>query len=1049
AANAKLEITSGNLTQTSGAIISSSTLEIIVTGAVTLNEANTITTLAADVNGSGNAIQFTDANGLSVGTAGSTKGVITVNGAITLTATTGDLTVTNDVSGSDVSASTSTINLNTGADDATVIINDSADVNVTGSGSITITSDNMDIGGTLTSAVATGSVNLKSTEALDAIDLGSTANTSNDTLQLSNTELNFITALVLRIGDTDAGAILVTSPISLAVGKVPTLTLFSDKGVTQEANDTITVTNLRIDVDETVSLTQNNDVAKLSGNIADAAKTFTFTDNDTLAIGTVDTTVGISTNGSNIKISLNGGILSQASSGSDGLITGSGLELIAPDGIDLRQANDIDTLAATVASDTKTIQFTDSDGYTVGTVGVLKGVRANNGTVTLVANDGNIIVDNTTEANDVDAGTSSIVIRSQGDDDTINIVSSANVNADTSVTITADKIDIDGTITTSSSTGIVTLRPEQNTDSDDSIDLGSSTDAVADKVEISMAEINRITADVVRIGSSVTKTIFITQDFTPTDTTLNVTMISDKGIDQTTAGKKIIVNGLKVDVDEETLLTVATNDVNTLTVLVSDISAAFTFTDTDDLAINTVDRSTGAQSDITTNGGKVTLNTGDHLTSAATTGDIVATVTTTPSSVVSGAVDINVGGTGDVTLSGNIVTTGTDRAGGTAGAGGQVDIDTNDGFITVTNITSTGGAGTPGGSAATINITSADASTDETNSITIGTLTALGGDGGTGTATTVTLNSDGAIIDGNGGTQNVVADKLVADAVNGVGSGNSLETTIVTLDVDNTGTGTSGNIEITEFNDIIVNKINQDSTGSVTLTAGGTITVAASQSGVIATTGTVTLAATTSSTISDEVTTTGGKIKITAGTTITTASTAGTITSTGVNSTTAPTAGGEILISSTGAGSITLGGAVTANGGNHTNSGNGANGGIITISNTSGSVAVNAAVSSLGGTGGTSTGGTIQISATSNITQSAAIKGNALKVVSGGNVTLTNTSNDVATLAGDLSSGTGFFKYKDANNLTVGTVGTLGSLGVSVTSRSGINTDAGLIEVTA
>ncbi|WP_145362915.1 choice-of-anchor Q domain-containing protein [Stratiformator vulcanicus] len=100
---------------------------------------------------------------------------------------------------------------------------------------------------------------------------------------------------------------------------------------------------------------------------------------------------------------------------------------------------------------------------------------------------------------------------------------------------------------------------------------------------------------------------------------------------------------------------------------------------------------------------------------------------------------------------------------------------------------------------------------------------------------------------------------LIIDSAEGVGTtANALRTTIDTLDVDDTD---SGDIVIIETDAVTVNQLDQDGSGAVSLTAGGTITVASGQPGVSATTGQITL----NSTVADIVMQDGSTISSTEG----------------------------------------------------------------------------------------------------------------------------------------------------------------------------------------
>ena len=125
---------------------------------------------------------------------------------------------------------------------------------------------------------------------------------------------------------------------------------------------------------------------------------------------------------------------------------------------------------------------------------------------------------------------------------------------------------------------------------------------------------------------------------------------------------------------------------------------------------------------------------------------------------------------GDISLAGNIVTTGASNSTGTGSLGGQVDVATlTSGAVSVGNITTSGGAATGaahnGGNAAPINVTSAGAN----KSVTLnGTLTALGGTSALatpGNGATVKLIAAGAVSD-NSGAGVVKADSLRVSAAN-------------------------------------------------------------------------------------------------------------------------------------------------------------------------------------------------------------------------------------------------------------------------------------------
>ena len=110
----------------------------------------------------------------------------------------------------------------------------------------------------------------------------------------------------------------------------------------------------------------------------------------------------------------------------------------------------------------------------------------------------------------------------------------------------------------------------------------------------------------------------------------------------------------------------------------------------------------------------------------------------------------------------------------------------------------------------------------------------------TGSAVALTSTA-GGIVDGGdtgGGDIEAASGTLVIDAAAGVGSAGAIDTTVAILDIDNS---TSGHIDINETDDVTINEIDQDGPGTVSLDAGGDITVALGQAGVSSTSGMVEL----------------------------------------------------------------------------------------------------------------------------------------------------------------------------------------------------------------
>ena len=196
-------------------------------------------------------------------------------------------------------------------------------------------------------------------------------------------------------------------------------------------------------------------------------------------------------------------------------------------------------------------------------------------------------------------------------------------------------------------------------------------------------------------------------------------------------------------------------------------------------------------------------------------------------------------------------------------------------------------------------------------------------------------------------------------------------------------------------------------------------------------------------TIGAALTTTGGKVSLTAAAALTSTAN-GTITTTGVAGDPG-TAGGEVLLHSTGAGAITFSGGITASGGAGAADGNsGGNGGVVTVLNADGAITVDD-ITTLGGAGNgagkAGFKGTVQLSATTTITQQVDTKimaGNLKLKSTGGNVTLNNNAgNELDILAAAIGGGHSL-SYIDADNLTIGTVPAAGNDAASLGEMAGI-----------
>ena len=223
-------------------------------------------------------------------TVGSFNATNTTSGNIALTNTATNLTLTgisNTAANGDV-----TVN-NTG------MITNSAPISAS---NVSLKAGKMALaGGTIK---GNSSVNLLSA---NAIDVGTVASDLSNTLELSNAELNTITAPVLRIGDISSGAIDIKSPLAL-LNFYTTLSLTSGGAITQQAGATIAVSALKAS-GASVTLTEANPVGVISGGATSPGGQFNYSSANPINVTTVDGVSGITTNNGNVSLTTTSGDL--------------------------------------------------------------------------------------------------------------------------------------------------------------------------------------------------------------------------------------------------------------------------------------------------------------------------------------------------------------------------------------------------------------------------------------------------------------------------------------------------------------------------------------------------------------------------------------------------------------------------------------------------------------------------------------------------------------------------------------------------------------------
>ena len=287
--NVGIQATAGTISQNAGDVITAAGLTVRSQGAITLNEANDVDTLAGNISGAGNAFQFTDSDGLTIGTmaavggVAATNGISTTNGPITVLATNGPITVANTAAAQDVNAGTSTVALTAGGANQLLTVTGA----VTGTGGVTYTADNMTLTGatTATGAIAT----LQPNTGGQLVNLGGAD--AGGTLGLTDAELDTVAAGTLRVGRANSGNMIISA--SLTPAGATTLSLISGSNVTENAGATITETNLAINAVGSVTLNEANNLTTIAANVTGAGNAFSYTDADALAVGSVDGINGV------------------------------------------------------------------------------------------------------------------------------------------------------------------------------------------------------------------------------------------------------------------------------------------------------------------------------------------------------------------------------------------------------------------------------------------------------------------------------------------------------------------------------------------------------------------------------------------------------------------------------------------------------------------------------------------------------------------------------------------------------------------------------------
>jgi Ca2+-binding RTX toxin-like protein len=857
-------------TQAGTGTITASGLLLLSTGtsgsfSLGTSTANNVTTLAASTNG---AISFRDNDGVTVGTVGSTNGITTIddnvtidsaNGTITVsqpittagtgaTGTTGSVSITGSVT---VSATIATaggsVSLNgsaTGDLDINSNITSADNINFTAgrdifigaklettgtNKSISLTADNEGdgVGGvrieTAGQLVATGGVTLRGSDLFASVGTVDSVDIETDGV---NTQIDAGGNVTIEsyTNAPDTADVLINGRINAT--STATVTITADQDVLVGADGDISTAN------GAISITADNATTLATGGVitmADGAVFSTGTNNQITLLADGSVTIGGLNSGTGLTkvTSSNGAIVDGGDAHVD--ITAGSAVLRAETGIGtdangLETATSGSTLTLAATTDSGDISITNTGSLTIGTVDSLSGVTiedtVNNNSaadnITVVANSplivnqavanndgGNIVLtaSGSTAADDLTlaaavtaAGLNGSITLSAGDSIAQN--TGGNISAAGSGTISA-------TAGTGTSTGSITMASGTTTTSGTgSISYSATGDVALSSLSSTGGANINVTAGSGTSSGAITDAL--------TGETAN---ISTGGVATLSAQTGIGTTDEDIDTNIATL--VATN---------ATIAGDIVIGETDALVVRRAAQTNGGL-----NAGSIAITAGGTITvEAAATGqgvtiDGTSTTAATISLTATGASsDILVnqvvtGKSGNVSLSaGRNVQQSTVNGNISAGSG-AISVTANPGSITMdTGTSATSDAGSISYSA------TAGVALSILTSTSGGAINVTAGQGTSVGAITDNLSSEAANISTSG--------VATLSAQTGIGTtGQDIDTNIATLVATNATI--AGDIVIGEVDALVVRQAAQTNvgvnTGSIAITAGGTITVEA------------------------------------------------------------------------------------------------------------------------------------------------------------------------------------------------------------------------------
>ncbi len=1078
----RLNASNGAITQSAG-VITATNLGLRAAGDITLSGANIVTTVAGNISGGvGNDFTYNDSNGITLGSVAAdgalfaaTNGITTQGGNISVTAgggynisqsvasNGGNISLTVGavaggmalVAGQSINAGSGSVTLQggTGGGAANAINLVGAASNVSGTGGVSFTANNIAINAAANVNAGAATVTLRPRTATTQTLLGGADSAT--AMGLLDTELDRITAGAVVVGGVGytgninvSGAVSATTYPSLTLQTtgagtitdtagsitVPTLNLLATSGITLDAAPLVVSGTTTITAgagNATLSTATNNfgTVVVASGN------NVVLRDANALVLGasTVGGTLGVTT----------AGALTQS-----GALTVTGTTTLAAgagNDITLNLANNFGTVAVTngnnvTLNDTNALVLgasTISGNLAVTTNGAItdSGNVTVNGTTSLNAGAGNDIVLN--NANNF-VGTVSVT---NGNNVTLvdaNAIQLGAINTANNLTVTgvgitqnASGLTVGGTSAFNGGAGAITL----NTASNDFTGAVSLNNSGANAVAITDA--NAIT-----LGTSSAGTGTLTVNAAGVTQAGAITQAAGAGAATFNAGANAITLGAAnnftgaVSLNNSGANNVAVTDVNAIILGTSSVG-------TGTLSVNGIGiTQTGAITQAAT-AGAATFNAGAGvitLTNAANnfTGAVALNNTgannvavTDVNGIVLGASNV---GTGTLTVNAvGITQTGTITQAVTAGA---ATFNAGAGVITLTNAANnfTGAVSLNNSGANSVAVTDANALTLGTSAIggnlaiiANGAITDSGNVTVTGTTTLaagaandITLNNANNFVGAVSVTSgnNVTLVDANAIQLGAITTTNNLTVTGVGITQNASGLSVGGT---SVFNGgagaITLNTASNDFIGAVSLNNSGANNVSVLDNNAL------TLGASTLGTGTNHTIQAGGSLTI--------------------GSPVVVGAGGKLILSAGDSGGTVNPAAALSINAPVTFSANNAANALTFVNSGTGGINIGANVST-----GTTGANTIRLNASNGaITQSAGvITATNLGLRAAGDITLSG-ANIVTTVAGNISGGVGNdFTYNDSNGITLGSVAADGAL---FAATNGITTQGGNISVTA